>query len=160
LRKAAPTYSRRGMTRLSSVNLFARDLDGLISFYAGLFSLSENLQQRGPIYRTLDAGGVAIGFNAADAYRLLKSRLVSVAGRSRSMLTFETADHAAVQRLCDKALAMGATIVKPPFDTSMGRGRPSCSTPRQCVSHQRLPAVRSRVPMIIYEPPQARPISR
>ena len=55
------------MTVLSSVNIFARDLDRLVAFYAGLFGLRENLDQRGPIYRALDGGGTAIGSHATQA---------------------------------------------------------------------------------------------
>jgi predicted enzyme related to lactoylglutathione lyase len=108
------------MTTVSSINIFARDLDRLIDFYAGLFGLSENLDQRGPIYRALDGGGVAIGFNAVEAYRLLNLDGFPAPAGVKSLLTFEVADHAAVERLTAQAEASGATIVKPPYDTFYG----------------------------------------
>ena len=108
------------MTTLSSVNLFARDLEGLVAFYAGLFGLAEKTEQRSPIYRALDAGGVAIGFNAFDAYRLLNLDGSETAAGVKSLLTFEVEDRAAVARLTGDAVARGATIVKPPYDTAYG----------------------------------------
>ena len=112
------------MTHLSSINLFARDLDGLVGFYAGLFGLEEKLEQRGPIYRALDGGGVAkgvaIGFNAVDAYRLLNLESFPPPAGVRAMLTFEVADQQAVEQLSGEAEGRGATIVKAPFDTAYG----------------------------------------
>jgi len=57
--------------RLAYVNLFARNLDGLMGFYARLFGLREIAAHRSPIYRCLDAHGAELGFNAAEAYALL-----------------------------------------------------------------------------------------
>ena len=108
------------MTTLSSVNLFARDLEGLVAFYAGLFGLAEKTEQRSPIYRALDAGGVAIGFNAFDAYGLLNLSGSEAAAGAKSMLTFEAEDRAAVARLTGDAVALGAKFVKPPYDTAYG----------------------------------------
>ena len=108
------------MTVVSSINIFARDLDRLVSFYADLFGLAEKQDQRGPIYRALDGGGVAIGFNAVAAYRLLGlDDLRTVAG-ARSMLTFEVEDAGDVERLTLQAEALGAVIVKAPYDTAYG----------------------------------------
>lgn len=108
------------MTVLSSVNIFARDLDRLVAFYAELFELDEKLEQRGPIYRALDGGGVAIGFNAEAAYGLLNLDTYRAAEGVRSLLTFEVADDDAVERLTIRAAASGGKIVKPPYDTPYG----------------------------------------
>lgn len=108
------------MTVLSSVNILARDLDGLVAFYAGLFGLQEHLDQRGQIYRALDGGGVAIGFHAPEAYDLLNLDNYRSAAGVRSLLTFEVADHDAVARLTAQAEASGATLVKAPYDTFYG----------------------------------------
>jgi len=43
---------------LACVNVFVRDLDGIVSFYAALFGLEERTEQRSHIYRALDAGPV------------------------------------------------------------------------------------------------------
>lgn len=56
---------------LAYVNLFARDIEALMRFYADLFGFAERAAFRSPIYRCLDAGGIELGFNAAEAYRLL-----------------------------------------------------------------------------------------
>lgn len=108
------------MTVLSSVNIFARNLDGLVAFYAGLFGLRENLGQRGPIYRALDGGGTAIGFHAAEAYDLLNLADQRSATGVKSLLTFEVADHDTVARLTAQAEAAGATVIKAPYDTFYG----------------------------------------
>jgi len=108
------------MTVVSSVNIFARDLDRLTLFYADLFGLREHAEHSGAIYRALDGGGVAIGFHAAEAYALLNlDEFRSTAG-VRSLLTFEVADHSAVARLTAEAVASGATVAKPPYDTFYG----------------------------------------
>jgi len=117
------------MTVVSSVNIFARDLDGLIAFYADLFGLSENLDQRGPIYRALDGGGVAIGFNAFDAYRLLNLDSFPEPAGVKSLLTFEVTDHDAVERLTVQAEAAGATVIKAPYDTFYGSRQSVVSDP-------------------------------
>ena len=108
------------MTVLSSVNIFARDLDALVTFYAGLFGLRENLDQRGPIYRALDAGSTAIGFHAAEAYDLLNLADYRAATGVKSLLTFEVADHEAVARLTEQAQAVGARLIEGPYDTFYG----------------------------------------
>ena len=108
------------MTVLSSVNIFARDLDGLIAFYAALFDLRENLDQRGPIYRALDGGGTAIGFHAAQAYDLLNLVDYKSTAGIKSLLTFEVADHDAVARLTAEAETAGAQVIKAPYDTFYG----------------------------------------
>ena len=108
------------MTIVSSINIFARDLDGLIDFYIRLFGFSEHMDQRGPIYRALDGGGVAVGFNALEAYRLLNLDGFPPPAGVKSLLTFEVADHDAVERLTDKAETLGATIVKAPYGTFYG----------------------------------------
>jgi predicted enzyme related to lactoylglutathione lyase len=108
------------MTVLSSVNIFARDLDSLVAFYAGLFGLREHLDQRGPIYRALDGSGTAIGFHAAEAYALLNLDEFRTTAGVKSLLTFEVADQSAVARLTAEAVASGATVVKAPYDTFYG----------------------------------------
>ena len=108
------------MTVLSSVNIFARDVDGLVAFYAGLFGLRENLNQRGPLYRALDGGGAAIGFHAAEAYDLLNLAEYRSPAGVKSLLTFEVTGHDAVARLTAQAEAAGATLVKAPYNTFYG----------------------------------------
>jgi uncharacterized glyoxalase superfamily protein PhnB len=117
---AGSTRSGSAMTVLSSVNIFARDLDGLVAFYARLFGLREHAGQRGPIYRALDGGGTAIGFHATQAYALLNLDEFSFGTGIKSLLTFEVADDGEVARLTGEAVAAGAMVAKAPYDTFYG----------------------------------------
>ncbi len=107
------------MIALACVNVFVHDLDGIVSFYAGLFGLEERSEQRSPIYRALDAGGTDIGFNAIAAYTLLDLDPARTDGTS-FMLTFDVGARSEVERLAGLAQARGATLVKPAYDTAYG----------------------------------------
>ncbi len=60
------------MAHLSYVNVFAKDVVALSTFYRTVFGFPEIEAIRSPIFRGIDAGRCAIGFNAHDAYDLLK----------------------------------------------------------------------------------------
>ena len=108
------------MNVLSSVNIFARDLEGLTAFYAGLLELAEKTELRSPIYRALDAGAVMIAFNAFEAYALLKLEDFSQTSGVRSLLTFEVGSADEVARITREAVARGGRVVKEPYDTAYG----------------------------------------
>lgn len=108
------------MTVLSSVNIFTRNLDALVAFYANLFDLSEKTELRSPIYRALDAGGVMIGFNGFEAYTLLKLEDFSETAGVKSLLTFEVASRDEVARISREATERGAKTIKEPYDTAYG----------------------------------------
>jgi len=59
------------MSKLSYVNVFARNIEALSGFYQRVFDFPEVEAIRSPIFRGLDAGSCCIGFNAPDAYDLL-----------------------------------------------------------------------------------------
>ena len=59
------------MSKLSYVNVFARDIKALSGFYQRVFDFPEVEAIRSPIFVGLDAGTCCIGFNAPDAYELL-----------------------------------------------------------------------------------------
>ena len=103
--------------RLSSANLFAQDAEALCAFYAAVFGLHEIESARSPIYRALDAGACAIGFNALAAYQLLG--LDGPAGKppADTMLTFDTPNPDDVEALVGVACHHGAKLVKPPYQT-------------------------------------------
>jgi predicted enzyme related to lactoylglutathione lyase len=108
--------------RLAYVNLFARDLDGLMGFYARLFGFGEIVAHRSPIYRCLDAHGVELGFNAAEAYALLSledRRPAPEAGPLPlgSYFTVELDTAEAVDHAAKDCVLLGGTIVKPPYLT-------------------------------------------
>ena len=107
------------LTALACVNVFVHDLDGIVSFYAGLFALKERVEQRSPIYRALDAGAIDIGFNAVEAYGLLNIDPASPTGTS-FMLTFDVGARSEIARLVRLAQHLGAILVKAPYDTAYG----------------------------------------
>jgi len=108
------------MAVLSSVNIFTRNLDELVAFYAELFDMSEKTELQSPIYRALDAGGVMIGFNGFEAYRLLNLEEPPEAPGVKSLLTFEVAGASDVTRITDQAIARHARMIKEPYDTAYG----------------------------------------
>jgi catechol 2,3-dioxygenase-like lactoylglutathione lyase family enzyme len=110
---------RSPVTVLACVNVFVRNLDGIVSFYVDLLGLKERKEQRSPIYRALDAGGTDIGFNAVDAYALLNLDSSPPTGTG-FMLTFDVGARAEIERLVALAEQRGATLVKPAYDTSYG----------------------------------------
>ena len=58
--------------QLSYVNIFARDIVALSGFYRELFGFEEIQEIRSPIFVGLKTGQSCLGFNAQDAYDLLK----------------------------------------------------------------------------------------
>ncbi len=105
--------------RLAYVNLFARDIDKLSSFYSELFGFPEIVGHRSPIYRCLDAGGVEFGFNAELAYDLLglSTRKPGAQKTISAYFTIEIASAAAVDALAARVVELGGKVVKPPYDT-------------------------------------------
>lgn len=106
------------MAVIRDVNMFAADPERLAGFYGRLFGFAEFEALRSPIFRCLDAGGVRLGFNGEGAYALL-----DIAGRKRTdssvgcYVTVEVDDDEAVDRLVTDAVEMGATLIKPPYET-------------------------------------------
>jgi predicted enzyme related to lactoylglutathione lyase len=108
------------MTVLSSVNIFTRNLDALVAFYADLFGLAEKTELRSPIYRALDAGGAMVAFNGFEAYALLKLDDFSETSGVKSLLTFDVSSAAEVARISQDAVKRGAKMIKEPYDTAYG----------------------------------------
>jgi predicted enzyme related to lactoylglutathione lyase len=111
---------------ISYVNLFARDPSGLAGFYAAVFGFPEVVADRSPIFHCLQAGAVRLGFHADAAYDLL-----DLAGRRPTdsgvtcYVTVEVAGIAELDALCARAVAHGASLMKPSYLTYYGS--------RQCV---------------------------
>ena len=105
--------------RLAYINVFARDVDGLLGFYARLFDLKELEPLRSPIYRCLDANGAELGFHAQDAYKLLDLADRKPAGVApvSTYFTFELPDKASVDAAVTRAASSGAKVVKAPYVT-------------------------------------------
>lgn len=104
--------------RLAYVNILARDIEALSRFYADVFDFAEIESHRSPIYRCLDARGLELGFNAPLAYELLN---IAAPGEMRSgvaiYITFEMDSEEALESALQRAAALGARTLKPPYDT-------------------------------------------
>src|ERR1700712_772691 len=102
---------------LSYVNIFARDIVALSQFYIDVFGFTEIEKIRSPIFRGLDTGQSSLGFNAQDAYGLLKLDAFSQTSGIKFLLNIDVASMAEVDRMTPKAVALGAQLVKPPYKT-------------------------------------------
>ena len=105
------------MAHLSYVNIFSKDIVALSGFYANLFGFAEIEAIRSPIFRGLDTGKSALGFNAHDAYGLLQLADHADARGIKFLLNIDVDSQADVDRLVPLALAAGATLVKAPYRT-------------------------------------------
>lgn len=104
--------------RLAYVNILARDIEALSRFYSHVFGFAEIETHRSPIYRCLDANGLELGFNAPLAYELLN---IAPPGEVRAAvatyITFEMDGEAALEDALQRALKLGARVLKQPYDT-------------------------------------------
>lgn len=110
----------KASARLAYANIFAADIDALSQFYSKLLGFPLMPERSSPIYRCLDAGGgLEFGFNAPLAYELLgvAQRKPAHDGRVNVYLTFEVGSVADVDGIAASAVALGGSIVKPPYDT-------------------------------------------
>ena len=105
------------MATLSYVNVFARDIVALSRFYQDVFGFPEIEAIRSPIFRGLDTGRSCIGFNAPDAYDLLKLTEFSDPRGVKFLLNIDVDSPAAVDDLVPVAVDKGATVVKEPYKT-------------------------------------------
>ena len=105
------------MPSLSYVNVFARDVVALSGFYQRVFAFPEIEAIRSPIFRGLDTGKTAIGFNAPEAYELLGLGEFVDSQGCRFLLNLEVDSRAEVDRLVPVAEAAGARLVKAPYET-------------------------------------------
>ena len=102
---------------LSYVNIFARDIVALSQFYMDVFGFTEIEKIRSPIFRGLDTGRSSLGFNAQDAYGLLKLDEFSEVSGIKFLLNIDVSSADEVDRLTPKAVSLGAKLVKPPYKT-------------------------------------------
>ena len=105
------------MSKLSYVNVFARDIEGLSGFYRDLFGFRDIPEIRSPIFRGLDTGRSCIGFNALDAYEMLKLDAYSDTRGCKFLLNIDVDSKEEVDRFVPKAIAAGARLVKEPYTT-------------------------------------------
>ncbi|HEX4327315.1 MAG TPA: VOC family protein [Burkholderiales bacterium] len=105
------------MAHLSYVNVFARDVVALSGFYMKVFGFAEIEEIRSPIFRGLDTGKSSLGFNALDAYDLLKLSDYSDTRGVKFLLNIDVDSKEEVDSMVPVATAAGATLIKPPYET-------------------------------------------
>ncbi|WP_343590690.1 VOC family protein [Paracidovorax wautersii] len=105
------------MAHLSYVNVFARDVVALSGFYQRVFGFPEIEAIRSPIFRGLDTGKTSLGFNALDAYALLHLSEFSDTRGVKFLLNIDVDSREDVDHRVPMAVAAGATLVKPPYET-------------------------------------------
>ena len=103
---------------ISHVCLFTPDPPALAGFYTAVFGFPDIAADRSPIFVGLDAGNTKLGFHAHAAYALLnlQDRMPTDAGVA-CYFTIEMDEEAAVALYADRAVAAGARLIKPPYDT-------------------------------------------
>lgn len=105
------------MAHLSYVNVFARDVVALSGFYMKVFGFKEIESIRSPIFRGLDTGKSSLGFNALDAYELLKLSEFSDTKGIKFLLNIDVDSKDDVDRMVPVALEAGAKLIKEPYVT-------------------------------------------
>jgi predicted lactoylglutathione lyase len=105
------------MAHLSYVNVFAADVVALSRFYMDVFGFAEVEAIRSPIFRGIDAGNCCIGFNAHDAYELLKLDAYRDTKGVKFLLNIDVEDTESVDRITERAAGLGATLIKAPYKT-------------------------------------------
>ena len=102
---------------LSYVNIFARDIEALSQFYKDVFGFEEIPEIRSPIFVGLKTGLSCLGFNAPDAYGLLKLSDYANPTGVKFLLNIDVDTAEDVDRLTPIAVAKGATLIKEPYLT-------------------------------------------
>jgi len=105
------------MAHLSYVNVFARDVVALSGFYMKVFGFKEIEEIRSPIFRGIDTGKSSLGFNALDAYDLLKLSDYSDTRGVKFLLNIDVDSKEEVDSMVPVATAAGATLIKAPYET-------------------------------------------
>lgn len=105
------------MATLSYVNVFTKDIEALSCFYMDVFGFVEIESIRSPIFRGLDTGKSCLGFNALDAYELLKLSNYSDTFGVKFLLNIDVDSIEEVDALVPIAVERGATLIKPPYKT-------------------------------------------
>lgn len=107
--------------RLSYTTFLARDVAALAQFYIDGLGLEEVEASRDHRYREVRAGGCMIGFAHEAARETLAMAHEANPTGIRSLLTFDVESVAAVAPAVERAVAKGAALVKPAFDSAFGQ---------------------------------------
>ena len=105
------------MANLSYVNIFCKDIIKLSNFYIKTFNFKEIKEIRSPIFRGVDTGKSAIGFNAMAVYNLLDIKKFSKTTGAKFLLNFDARSMNEVDVLTQKAKKNGGKIIKSPYRT-------------------------------------------
>jgi len=107
------------MVALAYTNIFTADIDRLAEFYSALFGFKEIVESRSPIFRGFTTGSASLGFSGTGAFDLLGLAPQEGPG-DRVMQTFNVENKEEVDAYSAKAVELGASIVKEPFETYYG----------------------------------------
>lgn len=102
---------------LSYVNIFTRDIEALSGFYRDVFGFEEIPEIRSPIFVGLSTGKSCLGFNAQEAYELLKLSDHANPTGVKFLLNIDVDTPEDVDRLTPLAVSKGATLIKEPYKT-------------------------------------------
>lgn len=102
---------------LSYVNIFTKDIEALSDFYRDLFGFEEIPEIRSPIFVGLKTGQSCLGFNAQEAYDLLKLSDYAQPTGVKFLLNIDVDSAEDVDRLTPLAVAKGAKLIKAPYKT-------------------------------------------
>ena len=91
------------MANLSYVNVFCKDIIKLSNFYIKTFNFKEIKEIRSPIFRGVDTGKSAIGFNAMAVYNLLDIKKFSKTNGAKFLLNFDARSMKEVDILTQRA---------------------------------------------------------
>jgi predicted enzyme related to lactoylglutathione lyase len=114
---AGATRKLPGGLVLSYVNIFAKDIVALSSFYRDVFGFEEIPEIRSPIFVGLKTGNSNLGFNAQEAYGLLKLDEFANPTGVKFLLNFDVDTAEDVDRLTPAAVKLGARLIKEPYKT-------------------------------------------
>lgn len=103
--------------KITHISIFTRDVEKLPSFYVDVFGLAENEAARSHRFRELSDGDLRLGFPFIDAYGNLGLDDQADPTGLRSIVTISTGDAGSVDALTHRAVAHGARLVKPGFQT-------------------------------------------
>ena len=106
--------------RITYTTYFARDVDRLAEFYVDGLGLEEIAASRDARYREVIAGQIKLGFAYQGAYAMLDMADEAEPTGLRGVLTFDVGDVERVGPAVAKAVAVGASLVKPAHASFFG----------------------------------------
>lgn len=107
--------------RVSYLTFIARDVAALAQFYIDALGLEEVEASRDHRYREVRGGGCMIGFAHEPAREMLNMADQANPTGIRSVMTFDVGTVTAVVPAVARAVACGAELVRPAFDSPFGQ---------------------------------------